>query len=316
MHGGLTLAESGGVKKSRTPIYAALAANVAIMVTKFIAAAVSGSTSLFSEGIHSVVDSSDSLLLLLGLTLSRRGPTRKHPYGHGLQVYFWTIVVAMSIAGVGGGVSIYEGILHVVRAHRIENIGWGYGVLIASFVFEGISLVVSWRSFRRTRRGLGGLGLWEGIRRVKDPTTFVVVLEDSAALIGLGLAALGLTGARYLGLPWADGAASIAIGVLLISIAIILGRETWSLMLGEAANEDLVKSVRDLARNQPGIITANAPITMHFGPDHVHVDLEVEVDRSQTAGELVDAARALEKKIRDRHPVVWRVWLHFAEPKA
>jgi cation diffusion facilitator family transporter len=214
---------------------------------------------------------------------------------------------------MGGGISIYEGVLHVVRAHRIENIGWGYGVLIASFVFEGLSLVVSWRSFRRTRRGLG---VWEGIRRAKDPTTFVVVLEDSAALVGLVLAGLGLTGARYLGLAWADGAASIAIGVLLVAIAIILGRETWSLLLGEAANEDLVKSVRDMARNQPGIVTANAPITMHFGPDHVHVDLEVEVDRSQTVGELVDTTRALENKIRERHPVVWRVWLRFTEAKS
>ena len=300
------------MKESRVSVYAALAANVAIMVTKFIAAAASGSTSLFSEGIHSVVDSSDSLLLLLGLTLSRRGPTREHPYGQGLQVYFWTLVVAMSIAGMGGGISIYEGVIHIAHAHRIQAITWAYGVLVMSFVFEGASLVISWRSFRRTRRGLG---VWEGIRRAKDPTTFVVVLEDGAALIGLVLAALGLTGVRYLGLTWADGAASIAIGVLLISIAIILGRETWSLLLGEAANEDLVKSVRDMARNQPGIITANAPITMHFGPDHVHVDLEVEVDRSQTVGDLVDTARALENKIRERHPVVWRVWLHFAEPK-
>ncbi|MBV8760415.1 MAG: cation diffusion facilitator family transporter [Deltaproteobacteria bacterium] len=300
------------MKESRVSVYAALAANLAITITKFIAAAASGSTSLFSEGVHSVVDSSDSLLLLLGLTLSKRGPSKEHPYGQGLQVYFWTLVVAMSIAGMGGGISIYEGVLHIAKPHQIADLGWAYGVLIASFVFEGTSLVISWRSFQRTRRGLG---VWQGIRRAKDPTTFVVVLEDSAALIGLVLAAAGLTGARYLGLAWADGGASIAIGLLLLAVAIVLGRETWSLLLGEAANEDLVKSVRDIARNQPGIVTANAPITMHFGPDHVHVDLEVEVDRSLSVGELVDTTRALEDKIRERHPVVWRVWLHFVEPK-
>ena len=300
------------MKESKVSVYAALAANVAITITKFAAAAASGSTSLFSEGIHSVVDSSDSLLLLLGLTLSRRGPSKEHPYGQGLQVYFWTLVVAMSIAGMGGGISIYEGVLHVAHPHRIDAITWAYGVLAASFVFEGISLIISWRSFRRTRHGFG---VWEGIKRAKDPTTFVVVLEDSAALIGLLLAAGGLTGVRSLGIAWADGAASIAIGVLLLGVAIVLGRETWSLLLGEAANEDLVKSVRDIARNQPGIVTANAPITMHFGPDHVHVDLEVQVDRSQTVGELVDTTRALEQKIKERHPVVWRVWLHFVEPE-
>jgi len=295
------------MKDARVSVYAALAANLAITVTKFIAAVASGSTALFSEGIHSVVDSSDSLLLLLGLTLSRRGPTREHPYGHGLQVYFWTLVVAMSIFGMGGGVSIYEGVLHVARPHHIEAVGWAYGVLAASFVFESVSLVVSWRSFRRARHGLG---VWEGIRRAKDPTTFVVVLEDGAALFGLAFAALGLTGAR-MGLLWADGAASVLIGGLLIAVAIVLGRECWSLLLGEAANEDLVKSVRDLARNQPGIVTANAPITMHFGPDHVHVDLEVEVDPALTAGQLVETAHALEDKIRERHHVVWRVWLRF-----
>jgi cation diffusion facilitator family transporter len=296
------------VKESRLSVYAALAANAAITITKFVAAAVSGSTSLLSEGIHSVVDTSDSLLLLLGMTLSKRGPTKDHPYGQGLQIYFWTLVVAMSILGIGGGISIYEGILHIATPHKIGKLGWAFGVLIASAVFEGTSLVVSWRSFGRTRRGFG---VWDGIRRAKDPTTFVVVLEDSAALIGLAIAALGLAGTRWAGLPWADGAASIAIGVLLIAVASVLGRETWSLLLGEAANEDLVKSVRDLARNHPGIITANAPITMHFGPDHVHVDLEVEVDRSLSAGELVDAAKSLEDKIRDRHHVVWRIWLRF-----
>jgi len=295
------------VKESRVVVYAALGANLAITITKFIAAATSGSTSLLSEGIHSVVDSSDSLLLLLGLTLSKRGPTSEHPYGQGLQVYFWTLVVAMSMFGMGGGVSIYEGIRHVIAPHQIEALTWAYGVLIAAFVFEGLSLIISWQSFRRVRHGFG---VWEGIKRAKDPTTFVVVLEDGAALIGLAIAALGLTGS-HLGYAWADGLASMLIGVLLIAVATVLGRETWSLLLGEAANEDVVKSIRDLARNEPGIVTANKPVTMHFGPDHVHVDLEVEVDPALTAGQLVETAHALEDKIRDRHHVVWRVWLRF-----
>lgn len=289
-------------------MYAALGANLAITVTKFIAAAVSGSAALFSEGIHSTVDSGDSLLLLLGLVLSKRGPSREHPYGQGLQVYFWTLVVAMSIFGMGGGISIYEGLLHVRHGHRIEAVGWAYGVLAASFVFEALSWLVSLRGFRRTR---GDMGVWEGIRRGKDPTTFVVVLEDSAALLGILIATGGLTATRYLGIAAADGLASILIGALLIVVAIVLGRETWSLLLGEAATSSIVHSIRDLARSQPGIVDANLPRTMHFGPEQVHVDLEVKVDPAMRAGDLVDMLHRLEEKVREVHTVVRRLNVRF-----
>jgi cation diffusion facilitator family transporter len=296
------------VKESRTVVIAALAANLAIMVTKFIAAAVSGSTALFAEGVHSIVDSGDSGLILLGLTLSKRPASREHPYGQGLQVYFWTLVVAMSIFGMGGGISIYEGILHVSHPHRIQAAGWAYAVLAASFVFESISWVISWRGFRKARNGRG---LWASIKRAKDPTTFVVVLEDSAALIGIVIAASGVTLAWHFGLGWADGVASILIGLLLVAVAAVLGKETWSLLLGEAATPELVHSIRDLARNQPGILEAHLPRTMHFGPEAVHVDLDVRVDPAMRAGELVDTVNALEDKVRERHPVVHRLQVRF-----
>jgi cation diffusion facilitator family transporter len=296
------------VKESRTTVYAALAANLAITITKFIAAAVSGSAALFSEGIHSVVDTGDSSLLLLGLALSKRAATREHPYGQGLQVYFWTLVVAMSIFGMGGGISIYEGILHLIEPHEIRAIGWAYAVLGAAFVFEGTSWLISLRGFRRSR---GNLGLWQGIKRAKDPTTFVVVLEDSAALIGILVAGAGLTAARFGGLAFADGLASLVIGVLLIVVAFVLGRETWSLLLGEAAVPELVHSIRDMARSQPGIVDAHLPRTMHFGPEAVHVDLEVEVDPAMRAGELVETVNELEAKVRERHPVVHRLQVRF-----
>jgi cation diffusion facilitator family transporter len=296
------------VKESRTIVYAALAANLAITITKFIAAAVSGSAALFSEGIHSAVDTGDSALLLLGLVLSKRAATREHPYGQGLQVYFWTLVVAMCVFGMGGGISIYEGILHVVEPHAIQAIGWAYAVLVAAFVFEGFSWFVSVRGFRRTR---GQLGVWQGIKRAKDPTTFVVVLEDSAALIGIAVAALGLTAVHFWGIAIADGLASLVIGGLLVVVAVVLGRETWSLLLGEAAVPELVHSIRDMARSQPGIVDAHLPRTMHFGPDAVHVDLEVEVDPGMRAGELVETVNQLEEKVRERHPVVHRLQVRF-----
>lgn len=289
-------------------MYAALAANLAIMITKFIAAAASGSAALFSEGIHSAVDTGDSALLLLGLALSQRQASREHPYGQGLQVYFWTLVVAMSIFGAGGGVSIYEGIRHVAEPHPIEAIGWSYGVLGAALLFEGTSWLISLRNFRKVR---GQASVWEGIKRSKDPTTFVIVLEDSAALLGILVAATGMTLARFAGIPAADGAASIVIGLLLVAVAIVLGRETWSLLLGEAATPELVRSIRDLARAQPGIVDAHLPRTMHFGPDAVHVDLDVEVDGELRAAQLVDAVNQLEAKVRERYPVVHRVQVRF-----
>jgi cation diffusion facilitator family transporter len=292
------------VRETRVTVYAALGANLAITVTKFIAAAVSGSAALFSEGIHSTVDTSDSLLLLLGLVLSRRGPSREHPYGQGLQVYFWTLVVAMSTFGMGGGISIYEGIMRVASPHQIHGVGWAYGVLAAAFVFEGISWVVSLRTFRRAR---GEIGVWEGIKRAKDPTTFVIVLEDGAALLGILIAAGGLFAEHWLGIRGADGIASILIGVLLIVVAIVLGRETWSLLLGEAATPSIVQSIRDLARNEPGIVEANLPRTMHFGPEMVHVDLELRVDPELRAGELVDTIHRLEGRVREKHPVIRRI---------
>jgi cation diffusion facilitator family transporter len=296
------------VNESRLTVYAALGANVAIAATKFIAAGVSGSAALFSEGIHSTIDSGDSLLLLLGMVLSKRGPSREHPYGQGLQVYFWTLVVAMSIFGMGGGISIYEGILHIQGRHEIGAVGWAYGVLAASFLFEGISWAVSVKSFRRMR---GDVGVWEGIRRAKDPMTFAVVLEDSAALIGIMIAAAGFTMARYLGIPEADGGASILIGLLLIGIAVVLGRETWSLLLGEAASPTIVHSIRDLARSQRGIVEANLPRTMHFGPEMVHVDLELRVDPGLSAADLVDTIHDLEAKVHEAHPLVRRISVRF-----
>lgn len=296
------------MKESRTVVIAALAANLAITITKFIAAALSGSTALFAEGVHSIVDTGDSGFILLGLALSKRPASREHPYGQGLQVYFWTLVVAMSIFGMGGGISIYEGILHVTRPHAIEAVTWAYGVLAASFVFESVSWVISWRGFREARNGRG---VWASIKRAKDPTTFVVVLEDSAALIGIVIAAAGLTLTRFFGISEADGIASILIGLLLVSVAAILGKETWSLLLGEAATPELVHSIRDMARNEPGIVDAHLPRTMHFGPEAVHVDLDVEIDPAMQAGELVKIVNQLEAKVRERHPVVHRLQVRF-----
>ena len=294
--------------ESRVAVYGAIAANAAIALTKFIAAAAVGSGAMLSEGIHSTVDMGDGLLLLLGLHLSKRPPTPRHPYGHGVEVYFWSMVVAGAIFGMGGGVSIYEGILHLTEPRAVEFSIWTYVVLGIAALFEGISWWIGLHTFRREN---GRHNVWRSIKRSKDPTTFVVVLEDSAALLGIAAAAIGITLAHVFHMPALDSVASIVIGVLLCVIAAILARETWSLLLGESATPQLVASIKQIAERQPGVIDAEPPRTMHLGPDIVHVDLDVHVDPERTSGELVETARRIEAEICTEHPEIKRVSLRF-----
>ncbi len=291
-------------------VIAAIAANVAIAVTKFVAAAFSHSSAMFSEGLHSMVDTGDGLLVMLGLHLSRKAATSSHPYGRGAEVYFWSMVVAMSIFGVGGGLSIYQGIEHLRVPREPGSLGWSYAVLAAAFVFEGMSWIVSMRGFRRAR---GPKGLWQAIRSSKDPSTFVIVLEDSAALVGIALAAAGITLAHLLEAPSYDAIASILIGGLLVGVGIVLGRETWSLLVGESAESELVREIQVLASARPPLMNADSPRTMYIGPDVLHVDLDIRVDRSASVGELVDTVRSLEAEVRDKHPAIRRLSLRFID---
>jgi cation diffusion facilitator family transporter len=208
---------------------------------------------------------------------------------------------------MGGGVSIYEGILHLEHPREPTNAVLGFAVLGSALVFEGISWVVALRGFRKLR---GRRGVWEAIRRSKDPTTFVVVLEDSAALLGILLAAAGLGLAHWFDAPVFDAIASIVIGLLLVIVGVVLGRETWSLLLGESASREVVESIRALAISQPGVRDAREPRTMHIGPDQVHVDLDIYLDASASA---VEVWRRIEAAVRDKHPEVRRVSVRFPE---
>lgn len=287
-------------------IYAAIVANLAIAVMKFVAAGVAGSSAMLTEGIHSLVDTGNGLLVLLGVRLARRPASPEHPYGHGLEIYFWTLVVAMSIFGVGGGVSIYEGILHIQSPRPLESTLLSYAVLAAALLFEGTSWALAYRGFKATR---GELGLWQGIKRSKDPTTFVVLLEDSAAVAGLAVAAIGITFARWLDLPILDGIASIVIGILLVVVAVIMARECRSLLLGEAAEHALVAKVRQIAQQDPAVAEASLPRTMHIGPDVVHVDLDVKLERDLTTSDIVDATHRIERAAREAHPRIRRLFV-------
>ncbi|CAN98261.1 cation efflux protein [Sorangium cellulosum So ce56] len=286
-------------------IYGAIGANVAIAAVKFIAAAVTGSSAMLSEGVHSLVDTADGLLLLLGKRRSARPADADHPFGHGKELYFWTLIVALMIFAAGGGVSIYEGILHLSRPRPIEDPTWNYVVLGAAAMFEGTSLAISVHEFKKK----DGQGYLAAMRSSKDPTTFTIVLEDSAALAGLAIAFLGVWLGHRLGNPYFDGAASIGIGLVLAAVAIFLAQQSRGLLVGESADKDLLAAIRALAKADPGVAEVGRPMTMHFGPHDVLVVLCIEFDPALTASGVAEAIERIEARIRSQRPDVKHIYV-------
>jgi cation diffusion facilitator family transporter len=294
--------------KSESPrvIVAAIAANLAIAVIKFVAAAFTGSSAMLSEGIHSVVDSGNAGLLLLGLRRSRRPPDAVHPFGHGKELYFWTLVVAILIFGLGGGMSAYEGIVHLLDPHPIEAAGWNYAVLSTAMVFEGISW---WVAVREMWRLKGQDGLWRTVRASKDPTVFTVLFEDTAALVGLLLAFLGVLFGHAFGNPYFDGAASVAIGVVLFVTAGFLAYESKGLLVGEGADPQLLARIRDLAAADPAVVRVERILTLYFGPEEMLLNAEIQFHAELSAVELAAAVERMERAIRQQVPAVTRIFI-------
>ena len=290
----------------RVVVYAAIAANLAIAATKFVAAAVTGSSAMLSEAIHSLVDTGNGVLTLVGIRRSARPPDDLHPFGHGLELYFWSLLVAILIFGVGGGMSFYEGITHIRHSTKPGDPTWGFVVIAAAFVFEAISWTVAYRGFCRVRREKG---FWRAARESKDPPQFLVLFEDSAALAGLVIAALGLFLSHRFDDPRFDGVASILIGLLLAAVAIFLARESRLLLVGERADPKIVRSIREIVEADPATVRAGQPLTMHLGPDAILVNLDVQFRRNLAAAELEKAIERLEEKIRRKHPEVQRIFL-------
>lgn len=292
--------------ESKPAILAAIAGNLALAATKFAAAAFTGSSAMLSEAIHSSVDTGNGVLLLVGIRLSRRPADDDHPFGHGLDLYFWTLIVAISIFGIGGGVSVYEGILHVLNPEPLTEVAWNYVVLGCGVVFEGVSWLFALRGFAAAK---GRRGVWETIRDTKDPTLFAVLLEDSAALLGLLVAFLGIFFGRLLDNPHLDGAASITIGLILMAVAWILALESRKLLLGESADPEVVDSIHEIVVGDPAVERARRPLTMHLGPHEVLVNLDVQFRKTLTADEIEQAVDRLETAIRRRHPDVARIFV-------
>ncbi len=291
---------------SKGVVYAALAGNAAIAVTKFAAASFTGSSAMLSEAIHSTVDTGNQLLLLYGLRRAARPADPDHPFGYGLQLYFWAFVVAILIFGLGAGLSIYEGVAKVRAPHPVESAWINYVVLTLGLVFEGAVWVVAFRAFKAEK---GKRGWIQAVRASKDPTVFTVLFEDSAAMLGLLAALLGVYLSQQLDMPVLDGVASIVIGLILAATAAFLAYECQSLLTGEGVAPEVRADLRRIAAAQPGVGRLNEVLTMHFGPRDVLVALSLDFDDTLSAAEVEAAVSAIERNIKAAHPEVTRMFV-------
>ena len=294
-------------------ILAALAGNTLIAITKFVAAAITGSSAMLSEGVHSVVDTGNQVLLLYGLRRSRQPPDELYPFGHGKEVYFWSFVVAILIFAVGAGISIYEGIQHMRDAHPIENAHVSYIVLGLAMIFEGFALGLALKEFNKVK---GDCGVIDAVHRGKDPTLFVVLFEDSAAMLGLVVAFAGVWLSRALDTPWLDGAASVMIGIILAATAMWLAYETKGLLIGERAGRGVVEGIQRIARAEAGVDHVNEVLTMHMGPEFVLVNISIEFDDDAAADDIEQTIERIDRKIKHEHDTVKRVFIEAERRRA
>lgn len=286
---------------SRIVVYAALAGNLAIALTKLVAAIVTGSAAMFSEAVHSVVDTGNELLLLYGYRRAARRPDPIHPLGYGRELYFWSFIVALLLFGFGAGVSLYQGVRHLVAPQPIEHVAVSYAVLGLAFLFEGTSWVIGWRAFSRSR---GSQGFWAAFKASKDPPGFMVLFEDSAALAGIVIALAGIFGAKYFDAPILDSVASILIGLVLAVTAILLAIESKSLLIGERAAPQLTQTIEEIATDIKGVQSANGAITVQLAPDQILVALSIRFEHQLTTDEIERCVTAIEQRVRQHYPEV------------
>lgn len=291
---------------SKKVIYAALIGNALISITKFVAAAYTGSSAMLSEGIHSLVDTGNQGLLLYGMKRAARPADEKHPFGYGTELYFWAFVVAILIFAVGAGVSIYEGIHKIMDPHTVTNPLVNYVVLGLALIFEAAAWWVAFKEFQ-TRRGKRGM--IEAVLQSKDPTVFTVLFEDTAAMLGLVVAFVGIYAAQVTGLAWLDGAASVAIGLILAGTASLLAIETKGLLIGESAAPELEKDIRDIIATRTTVRAINELRTMHQGPNDILLAISLDFRNDISVGDIEETIYSLEKAIKSRFPDVQRVFI-------
>ncbi len=309
-HRSLTTNTAFAMPASKTPIYSALAANLAIAATKFIAAGITGSSAMISEGIHSLVDTLNEILLLLGIRRSQQPADDKRPFGYGKELYFWAFIVSILIFGVGGGVSFYEGITHLQHPEPITNPLWNYIVLGFAFCFDGFSFITALTEFNRQR---GSQSFWSAVKRSKDPSTFVVLFEDAADLLGLIVAFLGVFLGHQFNNPYFDGVASVIIGLILTAVSVVLARESRSLLMGESADPAVLRSVTTLVEKDPAVAKVLQAPSMYLAPEEVFLMLVIDFHDSLTTSDINQAINRIRATIQHEYPIIRRV---FIEPGA
>lgn len=291
---------------TRKVIYAAIAANLGIAVAKFIAAAVTGSAAMMAEGIHSAVDTGNELLLLIGEKRSQHAPDAKHPFGYGKSVYFWALIVALSVFSLGGGLSINHGVHGLIEPEPLQDPMWSYIVLGVAFLFEGYSWNVSRLSLNTYRKP--GDNLWQAVRASKDASVFTVFIEDSAALLGVLVAAGGIAMAQITGEARWDPAASVVIGLLLIGAAFTLARETGALLVGEGMGKEATAKLREVINADPSIDSVARLASMQLGPDDILLTAAVQFKRGMTIDQVEHAIERLEKSVNAHNPAIHTIY--------
>ncbi|QIP15903.1 cation diffusion facilitator family transporter [Spirosoma aureum] len=291
---------------SKTPIYSALAANLAIAITKFIAAGVTGSSAMVSEGIHSLVDTLNEILLLLGIARSKKPADTKRPFGYGKEQYFWAFIVSILIFGVGGGVSFYEGITHLQHPEPIQKPFWNYIVLGVAFCFDGLSFITALREFNRQR---GNKPFWSAVKGSKDPSTFVVLFEDASDLLGLIVAFLGVFLGHQFNNPYFDGGASIIIGLILTGVSIVLARESRSLLMGESVEPATLNQIIALTERDNAVTSVIQSPSMYLSPDEVLVLLVIDFQDALSTSEINQAINRIRATVQQQFPIVKQVFI-------
>lgn len=291
---------------SKIAIYGAIAANSAIAVSKFVAAFFTGSSAMLSEGIHSLVDTGNGVLLLVGIRLSKKPPDQAHPFGYGNEIFFWSFIVAILIFALGGGIAIYEGVQHLLHPRQLANVQWNYLVLIMAMIFEGAALRVALREFKTTRRNRP---FFQALRESKESTTIAVVVEDSAALIGLLIALLSVLLGQLTGWVYFDGIGSVLIGLLLVGVSFFFAVECKALLVGEGLGAANVEKIQMILEKEPRITRHHRPLSLYFGPNEVLVNLDVHFVDGLSSDEIEETVDRVEKRIKEAVPKVNRIYI-------
>lgn len=301
-----------GHGESKIAVVAAVIGNLVIAIIKFIAASITGSSAMIAEGIHSLVDTGNGGLILLGMRRSTSPPDAEHPFGHGKELYFWTLIVAISIFGIGGGMSVYEGVSHIQHPSVIEDPTVSYIVLAISFLVEGTSFLVAFRQFGKAR---GRMSARQFVRRSKDPSLFTVVFEDSAAMLGLVVAFLGVYLGHVFQQPLFDAAASIVIGLLLMTVAWLLARETQGLLIGEGVEPEQLEAMRTLVLDDEDVDRVGEIRTMYFGPHDLLVALDVVFKPGLRNERIHEGITRIEAALKELRPEITRVYIEVESVK-